>query len=52
MKYYVIYSDIEYTTIEEFDTIEEVKEKVLEIKKDKWHYLRQVIYGKEIEDVA
>lgn len=52
MKYFIVYGDTEYTQVDEFDTIEEVKEKVLEIQNDRWLYLERIIWGKEIEDVA
>lgn len=52
LKYFIVYGDTEYTTIEEIDTIEELKKRILEIQNDKWLYLENIIWGEEIEDVA
>lgn len=52
MKYFIVYGDTEFTEVEEIDTIEELKKRVLEIQNDKWLYLERIIWGKEIENVA
>lgn len=52
MKYFIVYGDTEYTSVEKIETIEELKKRVLEIQNDKQLYLEHIIWGKEIDNVA
>lgn len=47
MKYFIVYGDIEYTQIEEVETIEELKKRVSEIQNSRWLYLERIIWGEE-----